>query len=72
MSLFGKTIVIKGGMSQREVEALLEGLKELGEAVAERLRGHDDEIAELKAEIERLKREPRKTVAQRARERGLA
>jgi cell division protein FtsB len=72
MSLFGKTIVIKGGMSERDAEAILDGFKMLGDAVAERLRGHDDEIAELKAEIERLKREPRKTVAQRARERGAA
>jgi cell division protein FtsB len=72
MSLFGKTIVIKGGMSQRDADALLKGLTEIMDAVADRLRGHDAEIAELKAEIERLKREPRKTVAQRARERGLA
>jgi uncharacterized small protein (DUF1192 family) len=49
-----------------------DAFKQLGEAVTERLRGHDDEIAELRAEIERLKREPRKTVAQRARERGAA
>jgi cell division protein FtsB len=49
-----------------------EVMKELAEAVSERLRQHDDEIAELKAEIDRLKREPRKTVAQRARERGAA
>ena len=71
MSLFGKTIVIKSGMSERDAEDILDAFKMLGDAVAERLRGHDDEIAELKAEIERLKREPRKTVAQRARERGL-
>jgi cell division protein FtsB len=72
MSLFGKTIVVRGGMTQRDADDLLKGLTEVFDSIAERLRGHDAEIAELKAEIERLKREPRKTVAQRARERGLA
>jgi hypothetical protein len=72
MSLFGKTIVIRGGMRQDEADALLKGLTEIFDAVSSRLRDHDAEIAELKAEIDQLKREPRKTVAQRARERGLA
>lgn len=67
MNLFGKS-----GMTASDAVAIVGGLKALAEAVAERLRDHDKEIAELKAEIERLKREPRKTVAQRARERGLA
>jgi cell division protein FtsB len=52
--------------------SVAEALKQLAEAVAKRLRGHDAEIAELRAEIERLKAGPRMTVAQRARERGAA
>jgi len=67
MSLFGKS-----GMTAADAKVVMSGFQAMAEAVAERLRGHDAEIAELKAEIDRLKREPRKTVAQRARERGLA
>ena len=67
MSLFGRS-----GMTHADGVLVGEVMKELAEAVSERLRQHDDEIAELKAEIDRLKREPRKTVAQRARERGAA
>lgn len=66
MNLFGKS-----GMTAADAAAVVGGLKALAEAVAERLKDHDKQIAELKAEIERLKREPRKTVAQRARERGM-
>mgnify|MGYP001190502198 CR=1 FL=1 len=67
MSLFGKS-----GMTAAEAHAVVGGLKALAEAVAERLKDHDRQIADLQAEIQRLKREPRKTVAQRARERGAA
>ncbi len=67
MSLFAKP-----GMTVADAKAVMSGFEAMAEAVAERLRGHDAEIAELKAEIDRLKREPRKSVAQRARERGAA
>lgn len=59
-------------MTEQEAMIIVEGLKKLSEAVGERLREHDKEIAELRAEIERLKAGPRMTVAQRARARGLA
>jgi cell division protein FtsB len=65
MNLFAKP-----GMNYAEAKAVADTLKTLAEAVAERLKEHDKEISELKAEIERLKRQPHKTVAQRARERG--
>lgn len=68
MSLFGKTVVVNGGLTR----AVAEVIEKLTEAVAERLRGHDAEIAELRAEIERLKAGPRVTVAQRAKARGRA
>ena len=67
MNLFAKP-----GMTYADAKAVVDGFKALAEAVAERLQEHDKEIAELKAEIERLKRQPHKTVAQRARERGHA
>lgn len=65
MSLFG----IKG-MTNAEARIIVDAFKKMADAVADRLRGHDAEIAELRAEIERLKAEPRMTVAQRARARG--
>ena len=67
MSLFGAK-----GMTDQEARIIVEGLTKLAEAVSERLREHDTEIAELRAEIERLKARPRMTVAQRVRARGLA
>ena len=67
MSLFGTK-----GMTHADGMAVAEALKQVAEAVAERLRGHDAEIAELRAEIERLKAGPRMTVAQRARAKGKA
>lgn len=68
MGLFGKTVVVNGGLTR----AVAEVIEKMAEAVAERLRGHDAEIAELRAEIERLKAEPRMTVAQRAKQRSKA
>jgi hypothetical protein len=68
MSLFGKTYVINKGVSKDTQDCLMA----LAEAVAERFRAVEAQVEELTAEIERLKREPRKTVAQRARERGAA
>ena len=65
MSLFGRS-----GMTHADGMAVAEALKQLAEAVADRLRGHDAEIAELRAEIERLKAGPRMTVAQRAKAKG--
>ena len=70
MGLFGKTVV--KGMTNGEAKAIMDGFEAMANAVSERLRGHDAEIAELRAEIERLKAEPRMTVAQRARARGKA
>ena len=67
MSLFGTK-----GMTNAEARIIVDAFQKISEAVAERLRGHDAEIAELRAEIERLKAEPRMTVAQRARARGKA
>ena len=58
-------------MTKSEALLIADTMQKMAAAVAERLKDHDKEIEELKAEIERLKREPRKTVAQRARERGL-
>lgn len=67
MSLFS----VKG-MTAEEARIIVDALRQISEAVAERLRGHDAEIAELRAEIERLKAPPRMTVAQRAKARGQA
>jgi ABC-type Fe3+-citrate transport system substrate-binding protein len=67
MSLFAKP-----GMTVADAKIIANTLKTWAEAVAERLKDHDKEIAELKAEIKSLKREPRMTVAQRARARGQA
>jgi hypothetical protein len=68
MSLFGKTYVINKGISKDTKDCLMA----LAETAAERFRAVEAQVEELTAEIERLKREPRKTVAQRARERGAA
>jgi hypothetical protein len=43
-----------------------------GDALRDRLQGIDAEIAELRAEVERLKREPRQSFAQKLREKGKA
>ena len=67
MSLFGAK-----GMTNAEARIIVNAFKQVSEAVAERLRDHDKEIAELRAEIERLKVGPRMTVAQRARAKGQA
>lgn len=67
MSLFGAK-----GMTNDEARIIVDALTKMAEAMAERLRGHDKEIVELRAEIERLKTGPRMTVAQRARVRGYA
>lgn len=67
MSLFGTK-----GMTNAEARIIVDAFQKVSEAVADRLRGHDAEIAELRAEIERLKAGPRTTVAQRARARGQA
>jgi cell division protein FtsB len=60
MSLFGKTYVI-GGMTK----AVAECFERLTDAIAKRFQDHDKEIAELRAEIEKLKREPRQSFAQK-------
>ena len=70
MGLFGKTVV--KGLTKGEAKAIMEGFEAVANAVGERLRGHDAEIAELRAEIEKLKAGPRMTVAQRARAKGKA
>ena len=60
MNLFGTK-----GMSNAEARIIVDAFKKVAEAAGERLRGHDTEIAELRAELQRLKAEPRMTVAQR-------
>ena len=67
MNLFGAK-----GMTNAEARIIVDAMRRVAESAAERLRDHDTEIAELRAEIERLKTEPRMTVAQRARARGQA
>lgn len=67
MSFFGAK-----GMTNEEAKIIVEGLKKMAEAVSDRLCEHDAEIAELRAEINRLKAGPRMTVAQRAKARGYA
>ena len=47
-------------------------IEQIAEALAERFRGHDAEIAELRAGIERLKAEPRKSFGAKLRARGRA
>lgn len=72
MSLFTKTVVVNGGVSRRDAEAIAEALKMLAEAVAERVEGLDAEISELKEEIARLKQAPRQSLAQKIRAKGQA
>lgn len=50
MSMFGAK-----GMTNAEARIIVDAFQKVSEAVAERLRGHDAEIAELRAEIKRLK-----------------
>lgn len=44
--------------------------KQLGEAIYERITKESDRITKLEEEIERLKREPRKSFSQKIRERS--
>jgi hypothetical protein len=57
-------------MKASDAVAISRALSELADAVKERLQDLYDEIAELRAEVERLKREPRKSVAQKLREKN--
>ena len=61
MSFFGLTVA--------DVKMALE---QIADAIAERLRGHDAEIAELREEIEKLKAEPRKSFGAKLRSRDRA
>lgn len=49
MNLFGKS-----GMTAADAAAVVGGMKALADAVAERLKDHDKEIAKLQAEINKL------------------
>lgn len=59
MSLFGKTVVVHGGMSLADVAALSEGLQEFAEVIRDRLNEQDARIESLEREVARLKQEPR-------------
>jgi hypothetical protein len=60
MSFFGPKYIL-GGLTP-DVKQVLQAL---ADAVSDRLQGHDKEIAELRTEIEKLKREPRQSFAQK-------
>ena len=57
-------------MFKSEQEAWLAAFKTIFDTLGDRLRGHDKEIEELKAEVALLKQEPRTSLAQRMRTRG--
>lgn len=69
MGLFGKTVVYRG-LSAADARALEGVFDHLAKVLKERFEGIDKELEELRAEVARLKSEPRMTVAQRARARG--
>ena len=71
MGLCGKTVVCRG-LSAADARALEEYFEALTKVLKERFESLDKEIEELRAEVARLKAEPRMTVAQRARARGRA
>ena len=70
MSLFTKTVVVRGGMSHADAEAVSKGFTAIAMAVKERLEGQDKEIAELREEVAALKHEPRMSFAQKIKSRG--
>jgi len=65
MSLFGKTVVVRGGMSLADVEVLLEGLQEFAKVIRDRLDEQDARIEKLECEVSRLKQEPRVSFRQK-------
>jgi uncharacterized protein Yka (UPF0111/DUF47 family) len=52
------------------INTVAESLKNLGEAIYERITRESKRIDDLEQEIERLKREPRKSFGQKIRERS--
>lgn len=70
MSLFTKTVYVRGGLSGADARALEGIFDHLGKVLKERFEGLDAEVKELREEVARLKAAPRMTVAQRARARG--
>lgn len=59
-------------LSAADIRAINHAVTAFTEALRDRLQGLDAEIAELRAEVERLKREPRQSVAQKLRAKGQA
>jgi hypothetical protein len=57
-------------LSASDMLAINRAFGEVGDALRTRFQGLDAEIAELRAEVERLKREPRQSFAQKLREKG--
>jgi hypothetical protein len=57
-------------LSAGDLRAINRALGVVADTLRERLQGLDAEIAELRAEVERLKREPRQSFAQKLREKG--
>ncbi len=70
MSLFTKTIVVRGGLSDADAAGITSAIKKIGDAVVQRLAVQDATIEELRAEIARLKAEPRQSLRARLQEKG--
>ncbi len=57
-------------MNAADIRVLHKVFEHFSEAIKERFDQQDKEIAELRAEIQRLKQEPRMSLAQKLRARG--
>jgi len=67
VSLFTKTIVVRGGMSRADVDTISKGIEEFALAIRESFASMQKEIEELRNEVNTLKHEPRMSVAQKLR-----
>jgi len=72
MSLFTKTVVVRGGISNADLAALEQIFDTLAKGLRERFDAIDKELEDLRTEVERLKAEPRTSLSQRIRARGRA
>lgn len=72
MSLFTKTIVVRGGMSRADADIISKGFEEFALAIKERFDSMQKEIEELRNEVTTLKHGPRMSVAQKLRAKGVA
>lgn len=66
MSLFTKTVVVPGGLSRTDADALVQCLDKMAEALLD----HHDRIEALKEEVARLKVEPRQSLRAKLREKN--